>query len=75
MHNTCVSNTATNTKESAMSSTTAIYIYSAEAGDMITIDLADEATWPESLDLAALRDEAGVHGDTDLIAMLDRLGL
>lgn len=24
-------------------------IYSAEAGDMIRIDLADAATWPESL--------------------------
>ena len=50
-------------------------IYSAEAGDMIRIDLADAATWPESLDLAALRNEAGIAGDTDLIATLDRLGL
>ena len=50
-------------------------IYSAEAGDMIRIDLADAATWPESLDMAALRNEAGIAGDTDLIATLDRLGL
>ena len=33
------------------------------------------ATWPESLDMAALRNEAGIAGDTDLIATLDRLGL
>lgn len=47
----------------------------ADVGDMITIDLADQSTWPEALDIDALRDEAGAAGDTDLIATLDRLGL
>ena len=55
--------------------TTKATVYSAEAGDMITIDLADQSTWPEALDIDALRDEAGAAGDTDLIATLDRLGL